>query len=54
MSDKSENLGVIYRKSDYAGFLKRMIITIVDLIVIIIVLICSLFVSGYFIFDSDV
>lgn len=48
-----ENLGVIYDKNEYAGFLKRVIIAAVDLIVLAIFAVISLSVSYYFIYYAD-
>lgn len=49
MNNSDENFGVIYEKKEYAGFLKRVVIALVDIIVIGVVSVCCLYVT-YFIF----
>jgi uncharacterized RDD family membrane protein YckC len=47
------DFGVYYKKDDYAGFLKRVVIAIVDLIVLLIAAALSLFVTDYFVHDMN-
>jgi uncharacterized RDD family membrane protein YckC len=47
------DFGVYYKKDDYAGFLKRVVIAIVDLIVLLIAEALSLFVTDYFVHDMN-
>ncbi|MBI5550808.1 MAG: RDD family protein [Desulfobacterales bacterium] len=53
MKDIEENIGVIFDKNDYAGFIKRVVITIVDLAVIFIVLASMFYISDHLIDDYD-
>jgi len=52
MSYNVENPGVIFDKKDYAGFIKRVVIAIVDLIVILVISAAVLFGSDYFIYEE--
>lgn len=52
MKNIEENFGVIYDKKEYAGFLKRVAIALVDIIVITIVSVCCIVAAG-FLFDYE-
>lgn len=53
MSDLEENFGVIFDKEEYAGFIKRVVIAVVDLIFILVVLAAVLFISNNFISNKE-
>ncbi|MEJ2156269.1 MAG: RDD family protein [Desulfobacteraceae bacterium] len=53
MKNREENIGVIYEKKDYAGFLKRVVIAMIDIVVIAAVSACgSYFVDSFFSFEE--
>ena len=47
MSDVAGNYGVIYRKDDYAGLIRRVFITVIDFIVIALLSSISLYITSY-------
>lgn len=53
MSDLEENFGVIFDKKEYAGFIKRVVIAVVDLFLIFVVFAAVLFISDNFISDEE-
>lgn len=53
MINIDENFGVIFDKKDYAGFIKRVIIAAVDLIVIFVISTAVLYISDYLIYEEE-
>jgi uncharacterized RDD family membrane protein YckC len=53
MNDFEESIGVIYDQKDYAGFLKRVVIAFVDLLIIILVSATVFFASDYLIYNDE-
>lgn len=54
MSVSEEGFGVIFDEKNYAGFFTRVIIAVVDLIVIVVVISATLFITKYLIDDHDI
>ena len=52
MNENKEKSGVIYKKSEYAGLIKRIVIAVVDILVILIVSFVVLFLTDYLIYDE--
>ncbi len=53
MKNSDENIGVIYEKKDYAGFSKRVVIAMIDIVVIAAVSACgSYFADSFFSFED--
>jgi uncharacterized RDD family membrane protein YckC len=53
MNNCEENFGVIYRKKEYAGFLKRVVISLVDIIIISVVSACCLYITDFIFYSED-
>lgn len=53
MSQSEENFGVFYEKKEYAGFIKRVVIAVVDLFVIAVFSMACLYVTDYLIYYED-
>ncbi len=53
MVDSKENIGVYYEKDEYAGFLKRIVIAVIDIVIILLFSAVCLFVSNYFIYSEN-